>query len=311
MSHPQYTTVKGCPDEVSAFVQRMLQSLSPKGSSDQDSASATYLRLASDDNMIGVWAALKKADAKREQRFSGLDWTLLLVHVHTAWFRSLGRSEFEFMTNQERERWLSDTRATVKKLRGLINSVKGGYLADDPGLHYPLEANGEPLIHFLRLLGVKYDSDADSNKRNAMLDMITKRAVASKAAKKRLERTVTRGPAADLRKRGIAVNTWEFDRARSALSFTIDDALRTFEAQLAAGVESAGPIRKPRDAKAWRAVFIYKVSQCLSEEFGLHIPDAPLADLCVVITEDDNITPSLVNRFRFRSARAKRLSAQS
>src|SRR5690606_32586311 len=98
---------------------------------------------------------------------------------------------------------------------------------------------------------------------------------------------------------------WEFDRARKALSFSIDDVLDSFSQQLSAGVDSDGPIKKPRDRKAKRAAFISNITELLTQQLQLKLTDAIVAELCCVITEDESITPSLVSRFKYRGHHAK------
>jgi|SRR5690606_7727128 len=107
------------------------------------------------------------------------------------------------------------------------------------------------------------------------------------------------------RREGIPVDKWEFDRARKALSFSIDDVLDSFSEQLSAGVDSAGPIKKPRDRKAKRAAFISNITELLTQQLQLKLTDAIVAELCCVITEDESITPSLVSRFKYRGHHAK------
>lgn len=145
--------------------------------------------------------------------------------------------------------------------------------------------NEEPLRHFLTLIGVKYEADAGKHGRWA-----SKSGCGCSLSPEQRRRD------------GIPLDRWEFDRARNALGFSIDDVLEGFEKHLAGSFRTTGRIKKPRDPKAARAVFISTVSEMILSQ-QLKISDATLADLCSVLLQDEHITPSLVNRFKCKEAR--------
>jgi hypothetical protein len=123
---------------------------------DKTFLSKVRIRLLTDPRMNLVWADFKTAATKAQRRMERPDWMLLVTNLTFGWMRSQKRSGIHRMTDAERSRWLKETKATVRKLRALLDRVDDAFLGDDPGMHFPLQENGEPLLHFLKLLGVPY-----------------------------------------------------------------------------------------------------------------------------------------------------------
>lgn len=82
-------------------------------------------------------------------------------------------------------------------------------------------------------------------------------------------------------------------------TFTMDRVLYGFDRHLEC-VEPARAVRKPKDEKAPRAEFIERVTKKL-HDLGLHLSNEAIAALCIVVHDDESVTPSLVSRFRYRT----------
>ena len=221
--------------------------------------------------MNPIWRALKKS--ARTARLPD-DWPAYFILTITGTFVDVMvvNPPKQQRTDAERRTWLNatllHTRALAKLLaNGEVNFglLDGELLPDDQ------------MVRFLGLLGVV----ADPSKAGIEVGRVLKRE--------------------DRRRAGIPVDGYELDEARRNVFVYLDDALRALEAALVNGIESAGPIRKPRDDRAPRASFVFRLSRAIAE-MGVHLSDSHVADLCGLVLNDDTITRSLVNRFRFRAA---------
>lgn len=249
------------------------------GDSDSD-VTRIWRDLLSSPTMNSIWRALKKS--ARNARLPD-DWPRYFMMLVSGVFVDVMvvNPPARQRTDVERREWLKATLLHTRALAGLLSDgeVNCGLLDSE------LLPDAE-MVRFLQLLGIPADPSKP-------------------------EIDVGRGLSSEDRRRaGIPVDGYELHEARINVLVYLSDALRALETTLAQGIESAGPVRKPRDERAPRASFIFRFSRAVAD-MGIHMSDAHLADLCSLVLNDETITRSLVNRFRFKPSTRRLLRASA
>lgn len=239
-----------------------------------------YSELLCSPVMNPIWRALKKSAARARLPD---DWPIYFIMLVTGRFVDVMvvNPPNKQRTDAERIAWLKATLLHTRALAKLLSDGEVNF-----GLLDSEVLPDDEMVRFLRMLGVPADPSKP-------------------------EIDVERGLSSEARRRaGIPVDGYELNEARINIFVRIHDALHVLETTLARGIESAGPIRKPRDEHAPRASFIFRLSQSIAD-MGIHISDSHLADLCSLVLNDETITRSLVNRFRFKPSTRQLLHASA
>lgn len=235
----------------------------------QEGFHALLARLCCDLEMEPVWATISAIDA------SGVDHIDALMAFFIPMIVIAGPEDpFKTKTNPERLRWLADARNATRKLIQLL--YNGPTLKCSNVIEcIPLDG----MRWMLAGVGVKVvPGDVPLHKydeRSGELQVD--------------ERTVTR-------------------TQESTVPLWLDDLLEALLEELSKGVPSTQTISKPRDAKAFRASYILRVTEKINA-FPFHLTDEQVAAVARVALQDDAITPALANRFRWRPEKSMQLGA--
>lgn len=189
-----------------------------------------------------------------------------MVFVHSL-FSPVDSSKFEKMTNAERRRWLKRTRDAAECLRDL--------LCDSPGFSAENVIQAIPpdgMRWFLGCLSVKVTDDESCDLGSVRADG-----------------------------KNWLITDWTLSRAQEGTNpLSLVELLDTLITQIEGGVPSTQTIKKPRDAKAFRASYILRITEGLNAA-PFHLTDDQVATVARVMLEDEAITPAIANRFRWRA----------